>query len=277
MIGRTIAFTLISIAIAMNCDGAQSPAKSTQPWRPRTTLLFVDVTSSLTQLQIDRVIETSNAIIQGMRDGSTLYVYAIQSDPHAVPFREHQFVRAANRSQRNRAHADLIRLKAEVSKEIFDLYCSINWNDERTKKACRERHVLPRPQNDLRSCILGTLTHISRKIEDLEDAKKGPVHVIYVSDMIEECERNPLGEMIKLTHRDLTSDVGNVAKFRSLPDFGGARITVIVPRALDEQRDSRLPSFDDLRSYWGAVFSKCNADWRFESEIPESLKPKKRG
>jgi hypothetical protein len=262
-------------ALALRCIESRADAREKQrPSRARTTLLFVDVTSSLTQLQIDQVIETSGTIIQGMRGGTDLLVYAIQSDPHAPPFAEHHFIRPTNRAETYRAQAGMMRLQNEVSEDIFDLYCSINWNDERTKKACRNRQILPRPQSDLRSCILGTLTHVFRKVEDLKRAGKGPVDVIYVSDMIEECERNPLGRMIKLTHRDLRSDISEIPKFRGLPDLGRTRLTVIVPRGI-EQQNPNMPDFDDLRSYWGEIFSRSNADWRFESEVPASLKPQK--
>jgi hypothetical protein len=267
------AMLVVMVLVAAGSCGGETAVLVQQPERTRTVLLFVDVTSSLTQIQIDRVIETVGTIIQGMRNGTNLFVYAIQSDPQATTFRNHQFARPQNLKEAHRAEIERIALQHDVGEDIFDLYCSINWNDERTKEACRNRQILPSPQNDLRSCILGTLTHISRKIADLNHAGKGPVHVIYVSDMIEECDRNPLGQMIKLTHPDLKPDVANIERFQQLPDLGGVRLTVIVPRTPAGQPDPRMPAFDDLRAYWGAIFAKCNTKWRFESDVPEDLQP----
>jgi len=268
------AILVVMVLVATGSCGGETAVLVQQPERTRTVLLFVDVTSSLTQVQIDRVIETAGTIIQGMRNGTTLFVYAIQSDSQATYFLKHEFTRPENLKKARQAKAARTALEHEVGEDIFDLYCSINWNDERTKEACRNRQILPVPQNDLRSCILGTLTHISRKTADLNQAGKGPVHVIYVSDMIEECDRNPLGQMIKLTHPDLKPDVANIARFQTLPDLGGVRLTVIVPRTPAGQPDPRMPAFDDLRAYWGAIFAKCSANWRFESDVPEDLQPR---
>ncbi len=240
-------------------------------FRPRTTLLFVDVTSSLTQLQIDQVIQTAGTIIDSVHDGSDLLVYAIQADAEAPPFREHRFRSPQSRTEMHQVDSERASLKKTVSNDIMDLYCSINWNDERTKKACRDRQVLPHPQDDLRSCILGILPHIARKIADLDRNGKGPARIVIVSDMIEECERNPLHQMIKLTHPNLSSDMANIPRFQNLPDLAGSQIVVIVPQTMAAP-DPRLPAFNDLRAYWGSVLSTCNVDWRFESEVPEDLK-----
>lgn len=125
----------------------------------------------------------------------------------------------------------------------------------------REKKFTPLPQEDLRSCILKRLGQAASKVNELRSIGITDVELVFVSDMIEECQITPLGhQMIRLTHTPLNVDVTAIRQFREHPGLGKARVTIIVPRSLygtSAERISR-PDIDELEQYWRVVFSACN-------------------
>jgi hypothetical protein len=126
--------------------------------------------------------------------------------------------------------------------------------------ALTKTHEASLKKNIPESCILSSLELLGQKVE----AFRGPVQVIYLSDMLEECRNTPAGEPITLQRVDAThstpslSRVGQKFQFdsadRSLqklapkPDYlKKCHIALIVPEDVQET------GWDDLNKFWRKV------------------------
>lgn len=242
----------------------------------RHAIIFADVTSSLSPDEMGRVVSTTSEVIGALPAETHVAVYTIQIDPEATPLKEITLPRrGSNIDERVAAQRRVQEFRQAVSTAIIQQYCAINFNDPATRTQCANLQFVPKPQDDLRSCILGRLEKASRKIADAREAGATDIEVIFVSDMVEECERTPLRRRVRLTRTSLAAETKNVPQYESLPNLAGASITIVVPRAAESSVRASTPDLRDLREYWRAVFAACHAEmsmWRFDSELPSRLK-----
>jgi hypothetical protein len=246
------------------------------PARPsKHVIIFADVTSSLSPDEMGRVASTTSEIIGALPPETRVAVYTIQIDPDAPPLTEGTLPRRGSHvDERVAGQRQLQEIRQSVSTAIIQQYCSINFNDPATRTQCANLQFVPKPQDDLRSCILGRLGKASRKIADAREAGATDIEVIFVSDMIEECERTPLRRRIRLTRASVAEERNKVPRYPPMPDLSGARITIVVPRATESSVRATTPDMRDLRDDWQAVLAACGAQmstWRFESELPGRL------
>ena len=269
----TRALMLLSLTLYSGIAYAESSHTQRIP-DPRVVVIFADVTSSLTVDQNKRVAKLTKDVIVHLRPLTDYRVYLIQADPDEEPI-DQGTIRSATgpRDEKKRAEELCRRADADVDK-IERRYCEINVG--RGESICREKNVLPRPQPDHRSCILEVVEHVARSF--LREEEHHPIDLVFISDMVEDCDDTPLrGASIRLIKDDLSADISNIDRFRKLePITSQVRVTIVRPhvrKGLIESSARKL----NLETYWKAAFVRfgvdINAWWRFESDLPKRFLP----
>jgi hypothetical protein len=235
-------------------------------------VIFADVTSSLTVEQNKKVADLTKKIIVHLPPFTAYRVYTIQADPEEEPI-DSDTIRASKgpRDEIKRIE-DLKRTADDDGEKIKHRYCEVNFT--RRESPCRD--VSPRPQPDHRSCILEMVESVSQSY--LRDDQRRPADLIFISDMVEDCDYTPLeGQSIRLIKEDLSADVANISKFRTLQAIGpGVRITIVRPHVTNGPLESPVRK-RTLEQYWKAAFSRFGIDtaswWRFAATLPERFVP----
>ncbi len=101
------------------------------------------------------------------------------------------------------------------------------------------------------SCIIDSLPFAQRFFRRY-DPNEYQYELIYLSDMLEDCESRLLGQKIILTN-SVTQFPKNI-DFREKVDLSTVRITVVVPAA---RIDQKLPPLQNLQMLWTRIFSQC--------------------
>lgn len=268
-----LAFTL---GLVVAC-GQEVEAISRKPQIARTVLVFADVTSSLSTQESDRVGQLTAEVLESLPPGTYFAVYAIQADAEAPAFCDGQMPIPRNSRERDDAIAGRKQLQGYVKTRLADLYCSINWNDPKTQQQCRARKITPNPQEDLRSCVLRSLNHAAKAIANAESAQRGPVEIVFISDMIEECRETPFGSPVRLTRTSIRQQTEAAAKLSIPADLRNTRVTMVLPRVLNDSAGtpSSHPMFGDVENFWKVVFTRAKADmsrWYFHTELPPRMR-----
>jgi hypothetical protein len=101
------------------------------------------------------------------------------------------------------------------------------------------------------SCIADSLPFAQRFFQRF-DADEFDYELMYLSDMMENCDSRLFGRKIMLesSFDQLPKDVA----LREKVDLSTVRITVVVPAALVDQK---LPSLQDLQTFWIMIFRQC--------------------
>lgn len=266
-----------SVAAVLLVAVSIAAAPPQPPQMPRTVLIFADVTSSLSVRESDRVGELTAQALASLSPGTRFAVYAIQADAEAPAFIEGEMPVPRNSREREDAALGRLSLQAQVKNGLADLYCSINWNDPETQEQCRTRRIIPRPQEDLRSCVLRSLRHASKAIQNAEESHGAPVEVVFISDMIEECRETPFGSAVRLTKTSIGKQTETAGDL-SFANLRRSRVTVVLPRVLNDQQGRRAdhPTSDKVETFWMVVFKRANADmsnWYFDTALPARLQP----
>jgi hypothetical protein len=236
---------------------------------PKTVVIFADVTSSLSVMQNRHVAELTKQVIFHLPPLTTYGIYLIQADSDEAPI-----ARGTIRSARN--SEDAVRRRQELQAEVGEIvgqierrYCEINAS--RGESVCKDKKCQPRPQPDQRSCILNVVENVARTF--LREEQRRPIDLVFISDMVEDCADTPLNGSIRLIKDDLSSDILNIDRFRSLqPIPSDVRITVVRPHVTNGAIESSARK-RSLEDYWKKAFGRFGIvidikRWWFESDLP---------
>jgi len=255
---------LSPVACIETCPGGPN----CPPDRERVVLIFSDVTSSLLKSESEQVANLTCEIVDSLPPGTQYYVYPIQVEAQKLEPMYEGTVMAQDRAT-TKAVSDA--RKKKIFDEIGKLYELI--------RATKRSDAYGKPDNH--TCILYTLNK-AQTILNQFDQKNTDFDLIYVSDMIEECNVTPMGKPISLEQTNISEAI-KLAKGTNLNlDLSHARVSMIIPVAADGTYTANgRPNTSDVRAFWEAILLHCGFDedslknsqkFYFSSELPRYLK-----
>jgi hypothetical protein len=99
-------------------------------------------------------------------------------------------------------------------------------------------------------------------------------HLVIISDMFEQSDKNPLGQSINLRTREAVSEQTKLTeKFPCPSNLKDMKVTIISPSTAEAPANNRI-RLDDLKPFWNALFKHCGFTddaigkmW-YQNEIP---------
>ncbi|HEV7745471.1 MAG TPA: hypothetical protein VGO56_10785 [Pyrinomonadaceae bacterium] len=254
---------IFTLACPPNC-----PPNCPPPERERVVLIFSDVTSSLLQSESEQVGTLTCDVLDSLPPGTQYRVYPIQIEGQKLePMDEGTIV--VNQIP-GTTHAVNQARRKKISDEIKKLYELI--------KPVRRADADGKPDNH--TCILYTLK-FAQNIFKQFDEKNTDFDLIYVSDMIEQCNTTPMGKPISLGQANTSEEI-KLAKETNLNlDLSHARVSMIIPATDATYTASGRPNPSDLQAFWEAILLHCgfsedslknSQKFYFSSGLPRYLK-----
>lgn len=259
------ALVLLLAAFTLACPPTCPP--DCPPHRERVVLIFSDVTSSLLQRESEQVATLTCNVLNSLPLGTRYYVYPIQIEALKLePMYEGRVM------AHDRASTKVVNdaRKKKISEEITRLYGLI--------KTAKRADDYGKPDNH--TCILYTL-EFAQTIFKQFDEKNTDFDLVYVSDMIEECNTTPMRRPISLGSKNMPEAI-KLAKETDLNlNLSHARVSMIIPAASDATYTaSGRPNPSDVQAFWEAILSRCGFSedsvkdpqrFSFSSRIPRYL------
>jgi len=259
---------ILMIALAtFACEPTCPGDPECPPDKERVVVIFSDVTSSLLKKESEQVASITCEIVDSLSPGTRYYVYPIQTEGQKLEPMYEGTVVAQDRAT-TKAVSDA--RKKKLSEEIERLYDLIRT----TKRA----DAYGRPDNH--TCILYTLEY-AQKIFKQFDEKNTDFDLIYVSDMIEECNVTPMGKPIALTQSNISEAIKLARETNLNLDLSHARVSMIIPATDLTYTASGRPNSSQVLDFWEAILTHCgfNEDslknsqkFYFSSGLPLYLK-----
>jgi hypothetical protein len=217
-----------------------SPAQKT-----KILLIFCDVTNSLREEESREAAKISADILDQQPANTEYIIYPIQIQTRLMP----HIVKASVPLQLLTSQIDDYKLKkAERRKEILDkvqqLYKDMNDRLHNT---------------DNRTCILNSIAFAENYFRDYTDTAKFELELIYVSDMIEECNSTLLGRRVEMDKRDISGELRLAQAFQCRYRMPHVSVKVFYPSTKETlQASQRLkPDVEQLKQFWEMTFNHC--------------------
>jgi hypothetical protein len=260
-------FAMITLlAISSACDvGPVVP-----PHRKQVVLIFSDVTSSLLPSENEKVATLTADVVDSLNPGTFYRVYPIQIESRLTPVNEGQ-VLSDTTDQGDRIIKE--NRRKELIRALGELYNLV--------KPVRDSNLqVGKPDNH--TCILNTLKVADEQLRQYDHAKYD-LDLVYVSDMIEECNKpDPIHQPLTLAKRDISDEIDLASHADLKLDFSAVRVAVIIPATKETYTITDRPSFDQVKRFWEAIFKHCGyidtslADpnqFYFSAGLPQRFKP----
>jgi len=213
--------------------------------KPQVVLLFSDVTSSLIESEINQVSTLTADVIDALPPGTEYYVFPIQMEPERLQPILHQTITAPKTFG---VDEELKKRRREsLNKSITELYQLI-------KGAKASPVAFGNPDNH--SCIIYTLDFANNFFRQF-DFSKYDLELIYISDMVEECNRTPLRQPISLASPDISAQIKLAQSADLSLQLSHVRISIIIPVTKETYVIRTRPSVSDLRRFWENIFLHC--------------------
>lgn len=269
----TRVLTLIVLAAFAGATSACENGSLVQPRRTTVALIFSDVTSSLVQQESKRVAALTADVLDALPPGTNYAVYPIQMETQRLaPIREGTVTAGRGTT------ADLAikqQRREELDQAITELY-------EQTRKVRDHGSLEGRPDNH--SCILNSLTFAEQQFRQFADRDRYDLELIFISDMIEECNRTPMRRPITLAKKDISKEIKLAETVDLSLNLSAARVTMIIPSTMETYRQSQAqrPDLRELQAFWKQVMKHCGFDdesllddkrFYFSSGLPQRFKP----
>src|SRR5262249_46064272 len=104
--------------------------------------------------------------------------------------------------------------------------------------------------------ILDTLEFAQNRFKEF-DQKKTDFELVYVSDMIEECNETPLGQPISLVQTKMSEAIKLAEDTNLKLDLSNSNVSMIIPATNDTYKTRGRPNLSDLRKFWEATLLHC--------------------
>ena len=225
------------------------------PEKERVVLIFSDVTSSLLKSESEQVANLTCEIVDALPPGTQYYVYPIQVEAQKLQPMYEGTVMAQDRAT-TKAVSDA--RKKKISEEISKLYDLI--------RATKRSDAYGKPDNH--TCILYTLKFAQTVFKQF-DEKNTDFDLIYVSDMIEQCNITPMGQPISLGQANISEPIKLAKETKLDLDLSHARVSMIIPATDATYTASGRPNPSDVQAFWEAILLHCGFD---EDSLKDSHK-----
>lgn len=238
------------------------------PQKDRVVLIFSDVTSSLVKSEREQVATLTSKVVDGLPPGTRYYVYPVQIEAQKLKAIDEGRIVVENPAMDIATKA---ARKKKISTEIETLY-------EKIKSTKRPPDSEGNP--DYHTCILYTLEFAQDQFKQFDP--NADFELIYVSDMIEECNTTPMGKPISLLKTNITEEIKLAQKTNLNFRLSHVRVSMIIPATNETYEVGGRPNLSHLRDFWEAVLSKCGFNeqqlaqdehFYFSSGLPLHLNP----
>lgn len=227
---------LLPLSWTLSCSTA--PVESQQS-RGKVVLIFCDVTSSLNPEERDSVSNLAAQIVQNLDPPVDFQVLPILLDTERSDvLLEGSISSLVKPSDKARLAEKRKRIPAALKKKIAGLYESAN-----------------RPSDPNRSCIVNALDRASRIFVQYAQNKNLDLHLIILSDMLEECETSPYGRIL-LNKKDIRPEIERAKGSVSLRNLSGVQVALVLP-VRNNGSSYVAPPTGQLEEFWRAVFGKA--------------------
>ncbi len=230
---------LVMVLLFTACPEVDPPDE-----RERVILIFSDVTSSLVPSESQQVAALTSSIVDSLPPGTRYFIYPVQIEAQKVePMYEGTILPpdAPLAPTERAAREDKLKHKIE---ELYNLIKSV--------KQTSDIHGKP----DNHTCILYTLEVAQNKFKQFNQTNTD-FELIYVSDMIEECNQTPLGRPISLVQTNMPEAIKLAENTDLKLDLSYANVSMIVPVTIDTYKTRGRPNLSDLRKFWEATLLHC--------------------
>lgn len=262
---KLLSLALLSMLVIAACGPVIIERKEI---KQKVVLIFSDVTSSLMETESASVANLTSDVIDSLTPGTKFSVVPIQVQPERLSAMNEDVIAPVSSSS-----ADVVikrNRRERLTKRIDELY-----------KKIREFKVPAPPYGspDNHSCILGTLSYAESYFRQFPEAD---LELVYISDMIEECNETPFGRAINLAQPQITTEIAEAQSLQTSFDLGRARVTVIIPTNDDTYIVGMRPPLSNVKEFWEKVFMKCGFDqhalkanhrFYFRAGLPDRFKP----
>lgn len=254
------AFALFLLG-ASECNGRRELPAPPQ----RAYVIFIDLSLSLNETQAQVVPEVMQKLVQGMPGGSRISVYPIAEEVVATgALLQAHLPKGENATERAR----LQKRRAELAPQVIEAVASMR---QTLRAGTTLRHT----------CISDALRQAAKEVRDLRSVDPSvDVEIVFVSDMLEDCQASLLGRPVSLEKPNISPEVvlaRSLPRNATLVDLGRAHVTMLLPPLALAVPKTARPETHDLEAFWRAVLDRCNDEreaFRFGTEIPERLRPK---
>ncbi len=237
MVMAVIVASLLAFA---TCRADQKP----KPPKPPLILVFADVTDSLRGDELTSVHSAIYDIFDRAPEKATVVVYPVAPVMAYVAklSRVDIPLRSDDSATTWKKHADV---RARHAKETVE------------KLVTAGRALQPSVPS---SCLTAALL---RAADDIAGVKDRPVDIVFISDMVEECDRSIGGRRVMLNSPRVDADIA-AAKSLDNPyaDLRGADVYFIYPAGSISGHEigRRRAHPEQLKAFWRAVLSHCNVN-----------------
>lgn len=228
-----VTVTIATVKYFWRTDPSASDANSSTPGignsdshqKTKVVLMIVDFSPSLSQFQLEQEVNNANIILNGMPVGTLYETYRLQTDWD--------------------------RATALETATVQGLADSNMAQQERIKRLEAAKYA--GSHSGRSSCLIDSLPFAQRFFKRY-DANEYQYELVYLSDMIEDCD-NPLVDR-KITLSNVQS---NGLQFPEPVDLSDVHITVIIPTLEASPRPNRTPTppLHELRALWKEIFKHC--------------------
>jgi len=209
------------------------------------TLIFCDLTSVSYEYPalVSNLAEKTVRIIQSLPLGSHVYVFVIDSSTKATLVNEFEKLRPLRPSEELLCEEINDDNLCRVAEKIISLYDNVYSKSENQKKSL--------------SCIVKTLAlanDIFVQYRSERDYGGYEYNIVYLSDMMEECENSDYGPVSFRKDKYLYSG-SNLDKFNPGFSLSYANVSVILTEAMPAS-DGYYITRDELRRVWAKILKK---------------------
>jgi hypothetical protein len=228
--------------------------ETTPPAKQKIAVILPDVTISLTQEENKKVASLTADILDNLPDETRYAVFPIQAEPVRV----------------------LPIIPSDIIRNISGPFGEIR---RKERRAALEREITgyyQRARNGQlrKSCIINLLSFAKDQLDEMSKAQgvdptRTEYELFILSDMEENCEDSPIGEVI--LDRGIREAIqrSSYTWMSPPPNLSNVRITVIfplVPTSSEEFR--RRPKDSQLKEFWRNVLANCGLkqEWFWDNE-----------
>ncbi|MBN1347927.1 hypothetical protein JXJ21_00825 [candidate division KSB1 bacterium] len=232
----------------------------------KVVLIFCDVTNSLVPVECKEVANIAATILDYLPVRTKYALYPIQIETQRLtPIIKAEVPLLHSDTERQTYEAVKLERRREISSKIDTLYKITNSISE-----------------DNRTCILNTLKFAENYFSQF-DTSRHDLELIYISDMIEECNNNPLKTQVEMDKHDISNEIDLANNFPLHLALSHTRISIIIPTTKETYQVSQQcrPNLDDVEKFWKIILKFCGFKdeqfksrerFYFGSEFPERLK-----
>ena len=202
-------------------------------------VIFCDITTSVDSTDgIKSVANNAANLLLKFPPLSILYFRPIDKSPNVKPIFEFTIPAASNLKGEKDQRTQHIETQAQnLYNEILNRYNEINSDDK-----------------NARSCIIQTLDIANRLFKPYQESQNYSFELIYLSDMLEECDESVLGSLFMkenlCDHVFIKAD-----SFQSDLDIGFVNLTIITAVENDVE-NSQYFNYENRKTFWKKIFLK---------------------